>query len=298
MIRSPFESYSRNREDVVLARALRGIEQGRYVYVGADDPIYGSSTMGFYALGWTGIVMKPDPVKARDHRLIRPRDIVIGAEPSEHDRRVDAVLEEVGWTALDIHFMHADSGGRERSALEGAALTKWRPWILIVNALGEGSTVSTRDRWEDLVLEAGYEFCLFDGISCFYAAPKQRDRLADALAYPACSLDEFTTIEQRDAEDQEERARTLLEEVVRWRTQAVSRWSAAVDNEAEMEHLRRQLRAAEDEYRALARQHHELHQGVTGLHSQIEEFENSTSWRVTRPLRAASGTVTRLRKRQ
>ena len=36
----------------------------------------------------------------------------------------------------------------------------------------------------------------------------------------------------------------------------------AVDNEAEMEHLRRQIRSAEDEYQALARQHHVLHEGV------------------------------------
>ena len=60
-MRSPFESYSRNREDVVLARALGGIEQGRYVDVGAGDPMYGSASMAFYALGWSGIVIESDP---------------------------------------------------------------------------------------------------------------------------------------------------------------------------------------------------------------------------------------------
>ena len=297
-MRSPFESYSRNREDVVLARALGGIEQGRYVDAGAGDPVYGSVSMAFYALGWSGIVTEPDPVKARDHRLSRPRDILIEGEASEGDHRIDGVLEEAGWAGLDIHYMHADAGGAERSVLEGAALRRWRPWILVINALEGGSAGSTRDRWEDLVVEAGYDFCLFDGISCFYVAAERRDQLASSLAYPACSRDEFTTIEQRHAEQQVEQAKTLLEEVVRWRTQAVSARARAVDNEAEMEHLRRQIRSAEDEYQALARQHHVLHEGVTGLHGQIEEFQNSTSWRVTRPLRVASGTVSRLRKRQ
>ena len=295
---SPFESYSHNREDVVLARALGGIEQGRYVDVGAGDPMYGSASMAFYALGWRGIVIESDPVKARDHRLSRPRDVLIEGEASKGDHRVADVLEEAGWADLDIHFMHADAGGAERSVIEGAGLRKWRPWILVINALEGDSAGSTRDRWEDLVVEAGYDFCLFDGISCFYVAAEHREQLATSLAYPACSRDEFTTIEERDAAEQEERATTLLEEVVRWRTQAVSRWALAVDNEAEMEHLRRQIRSAEDEYQALARQHHVMHEGVSGLHGQIEEFQSSTSWRVTRPLRVASGAVSRLRKRQ
>ena len=39
-----FVSYAQNYEDVMLARALRGVEQGFYIDVGAQDPVDDSVT--------------------------------------------------------------------------------------------------------------------------------------------------------------------------------------------------------------------------------------------------------------
>ena len=55
----PFVSYAQNREDVVLYRALGHISGGRYVEVGANDPIADSVTYAFYERGWSGIEALP-----------------------------------------------------------------------------------------------------------------------------------------------------------------------------------------------------------------------------------------------
>src|SRR5664279_1896466 len=55
----PFVSYAQNGEDVVLFRALGAVEGGRYVDVGANDPIFESVTYAFYLRGWSGITIDP-----------------------------------------------------------------------------------------------------------------------------------------------------------------------------------------------------------------------------------------------
>jgi hypothetical protein len=43
-------SYAQNYEDVILHRALKDIEFGFYIDVGAQDPVEYSVTKAFYAL--------------------------------------------------------------------------------------------------------------------------------------------------------------------------------------------------------------------------------------------------------
>ena len=40
------------------------------------------------------------------------------------------------------------------------------------------------------MLEAGYSFCLFDGLNRFYVHPDKADDFAERLAYPACIFDD------------------------------------------------------------------------------------------------------------
>ena len=54
-----FISYAQNFEDVILRRALKDIEKGFYVDVGAHDPVIDSVTKAFYDLGWRGINIEP-----------------------------------------------------------------------------------------------------------------------------------------------------------------------------------------------------------------------------------------------
>lgn len=54
-----FISYAQNYEDVMLHRALKGVEKGFYIDVGANDPVQYSVTKAFYERGWRGINIEP-----------------------------------------------------------------------------------------------------------------------------------------------------------------------------------------------------------------------------------------------
>jgi len=48
-----FVSYAQNFEDVLLWRALHDVEHGRYLDVGAHDPVIDSVSLAFYEAGWS-----------------------------------------------------------------------------------------------------------------------------------------------------------------------------------------------------------------------------------------------------
>ncbi len=226
-------------------------------------------------------------------------------------RRMDSVLEEAGWAGKDIHFMSVDTEGWEREVLESFDFTVWRPWVLVVEATEPNTTESTRHLWEHLVTAAGYHFCLFDGLSCFYVSDERASQLRPALSYPACILDNYTTAAFRDCEDRvaaakalaESRAadsRQLLDQVIRWRAQAISSWATAMDQanrEAELAALQAEIQALRHERHLYAEQPMALQEQrrVEALEGRVAELEASTSWRVTKPLRTASGMVSRVR---
>ena len=202
-------------------------------------------------------------------------------------RRIDSILEEMGWEGLDIHFMSVDTEGSERAVLESFDLTFWRPWVLVLEAVAPLSTESTRSEWEHLVLESGYQFCLFDGVSCFYVADERSDAMRDALSYPACALDDYTSREYREMADRARHVPELVDQVSHWRAQAVTRWASLVGSLTEADRLQADL----------AELQHLHESAVEALHGQIEEIRRSTSWRFTSPLRVLGGLRSRLGRR-
>src|SRR5687767_2416808 len=70
-----FISYAQNCEDVMLYRALREVEHGFYVDVGANSPEVDSVTRAFYERGWRGINIEPMTVCHEQLAAARPRDI-------------------------------------------------------------------------------------------------------------------------------------------------------------------------------------------------------------------------------
>lgn len=343
MFAPEFESYSQNGEDVVLWRALRSVIGGRYIDIGAWDPIKASVSMAFYAHGWSGITVEPVPAFAALLREYRPRDVVVEAAitTNDHDtavlhvvegsglstlddaiagfharsdldirdaavptRRVDSILHDAGWAGRDIHFMSVDTEGSERQVLESIDWSIWRPWVLLVEATEPNSTESTRHLWEHIVTAAGYQFCLFDGLSCFYVSEERALQLAPALSYPACVLDNYTTAEFREcggrvadaqalAEQRAAESQELLEELIHWRAQAVTRWAAVMDQatgrrDQELAAVRAEMHALRHERQLYAEQ-------AEALRQRIAELETSTSWRVTEPLRRAGVMMSRAR---
>jgi len=249
-----FISFAQNAEDVVLWRALGHLPSGRYVEVGANDPVESSITRAFHARGWTGIEIEPVSSFVEAFRRERPDDIVVQAAIADTDsdtmtmyvvdgtglstldpaiggrhrdagwevreeavpvRRLDDVLAEHLTPQDDVHFMVVDVEGAEASVLATVDLKRWRPWVLVVEATAPTTTHLTHEQWEETVLAAGYVFCLFDGLSRFYVAEEHAKELGPALSAPSNPLDQFVPQREHQLEQTIEALRRELDETHR-----------------------------------------------------------------------------------
>jgi FkbM family methyltransferase len=305
-----FVSFAQAAEDVVLWRTLRHIPTGRYVEVGANDPTSLSITRAFYDRGWRGIEIEPVTEFVEAFRNERPEDVVVQAAVTDADvdtitlhvvdgtglstldddikevhrssgwetrdevvpaRRLDDILGEHLKPSDEIHFMVVDTEGSERAVLASVDLRRWRPWVLVVESTSPLSNTPTHDTWEHLVTEAGYEFCLFDGLSRFYVAEEHARALRPALVTPANPIDDYVTHRevqlQRAAERLQAERDDLLGQLLHWRGVALQAWS---DGVAEATGLSAQGGAGHE---------------IARLRAELEALQQTLSWRITQPLR-------------
>ncbi|MCB0965403.1 MAG: FkbM family methyltransferase [Ilumatobacter sp.] len=214
-----FISYSQNGEDIVLWRALKGVENGFYIDVGAADPIGHSATYALYLRDWRGINIEPVHDFAEALRTLRPRDITLEMALGDEAGELTAyVVEGTGLTTLDkdradelsgdfdvrtrivptatlasvcaehvppgqpVHILKVDVEGFERQVLQGADFETFRPWVIVIEATRPSSQIQSHEEWEPILLEAGYSYCSFDGLNRYYVATEHSD-LAEALSY-------------------------------------------------------------------------------------------------------------------
>lgn len=220
-----FITYAQNFEDVLLWRALRQVEVGTYVDVGANDPVVDSVSKAFYDRGWRGVHVEPVAEYAERLRRARPDEQVIQAalgvenglltffdiphtgmstavpEITETCRlqgyavnqttvpclRLDDVLGLVA--APEIHWLKIDVEGFEHQVLAGWSGRR-RPWILVVEAMVPQSQVEAHEGWEPLILEKGYVHVFADGLNRYYLASEHLS-LRDAFRYGANVFDGF-----------------------------------------------------------------------------------------------------------
>lgn len=223
---SPFISYAQNREDVLLWRALKGIPQGFYVDVGAQDPVGDSVTKAFYDRGWSGINIEPEPSGFRRLREGRPRDLCLNlAVSTSSGTQTFWCVENQGLSTLDpvlasgyksqgmavreievetrplsqilaehapgeIHFLKVDAEGHEKPVLESCGFARHRPWIVLAEATVPNAASPRHGDWEALLLENRYRFVHFDGVNRFYLA-EEHARLESHFSHPPCFLDGF-----------------------------------------------------------------------------------------------------------
>jgi FkbM family methyltransferase len=235
-------SYAQNREDVLLNRLFPEGYQGFYIDVGANHPVNGSVTAHFSrARGWRGINIEPTCLY-HDLCRERPRDITLNCAVSNvagqatfyefppdtgvstFDRgNATLAARKLGLspreipvpvlTLAEICRQHApacidllsiDVEGHERQVIEGADWRTFRPRVLVIEATEPNSTVTTHDRWEPLLLEAGYLFATFDGLNRYYVR-REEPELATRLQVPVNVLDEYVPFrEQRAVEELQE----------------------------------------------------------------------------------------------
>jgi hypothetical protein len=255
-----FLSHAQNREDVVLWRALATVPAGRYVDAATNRPDGASTTLAFYERGWSGIVVEPLPDLAEAHRAERPRDVVIDTTDVA-PWLADAVGTDQ--PADDVHVMVVDAEGSEADVLAGVDLRTFRPWVLVIRATAPASATATHDAWEAGVLAAGYRACLFDGMSRFYVAQEHADALQSRLSYPACALDQF--VDARAYAAEQGRA-ALIDEVRRWRVEALTWWpgTGGSASAGELNRVTGELAAAK---------------------AELAATRATLSWRITRPIR-------------
>jgi hypothetical protein len=162
----------------------------------------------------------------------------------------------------EIDFLKIDAEGWERQVLLGGDWQRFRPRIVLVEAVAAspqafmapehaGPVVPEPawESWEGVLCGQGYELCYFDGLNRFYV--RQEDRgLREAFSFPPNIYDRF---ESRHLADMRDR----LEEV----TEAYQR----VEREAV------RLQGIERERDELA--------------ARLQAILSSRSWRSTAPLR-------------
>ena len=92
--------------------------------------------------------------------------------------------------AATIDFLKIDVEGAERDVLAGGNWQRFRPRIVVLEALSPVSMAPAWLDWEPLLIGNGYRFALFDGLNRYYAA-EEHAALGERLAAPA-SMDGVT----------------------------------------------------------------------------------------------------------
>ncbi|PSC05959.1 hypothetical protein SLNSH_06175 [Alsobacter soli] len=205
-------SYTQNLEDYHLALAFAGQPGGFYIDVGAGHPVADNVTQFFYERGWRGIVAEPQPALAALYARLRPRDVVHQGLVGRHDgearfHQVDrlhgfsttveehargagafgvtyethtlpcatlaTLCERHGVTAIDI--LKIDVEGAEADVLAGNNWSRFRPVVVVAEAVTPGAGERAWDEWEPALLAQGYRFRLFDTLNRFYVAEERPD---------------------------------------------------------------------------------------------------------------------------
>ncbi len=223
----PFISYAQNYEDVMLRRALKDVNEGFYIDVGANDPVEDSVTKSFYDLGWSGINIEPVNQWFEKLQQQRPNDTnlklaagarnscanfyeVVGTGLSTMDKatairhatergyvvekhkvpvaRLTSICEQ--HQVSEIHFLKIDVEGAELPVLQGLDLKRFRPWIILVESTLPNSQIENYEDWDQLLTDQGYHHVYFDGLNRFYVAD-EHDCLDKAFLVPPNYFDFF-----------------------------------------------------------------------------------------------------------
>lgn len=231
-----FISHAQNFEDVMLWRALKHIENGFYIDIGAAWPSIDSVTKSFYDVGWSGINIEPNPHLYKQLEKIRKRDLNLNLAVSNKAGEIELnIVENTGLSTLDqniaethkksgfriikwrtkvsslsniwlenidinqpVHFLKIDVEGFEKNVIEGNDWTTNRPWIIVVEATTPQSKIETHWSWEPTLISRDYIFSYADGLNRFYVA-KEHCSLVKFFNYPPNVFDDFLINSKRCA---------------------------------------------------------------------------------------------------
>lgn len=210
----------------MLWRALKHVDRGFYIDVGAQDPVVDSVSLAFYEHGWRGVHVEPTPTYAESLRAARADETVIqaavgdqnGSIPffeilgtglstgdsdiaSRHEasgfaiRRIEVPCITLStllssYQHRDIHWLKIDVEGYEQQVLRSWGDCTARPWVVIVESTLPLTQEVSHSAWEPLLFERDYLFAYFDGLNRYYVASAHRE-LLESLSVPPNVFDGF-----------------------------------------------------------------------------------------------------------
>jgi FkbM family methyltransferase len=212
-------SYAQRFEDFHLWRCFGGLPTGYYIDIGGGHPVYDNVSFAFYLAGWRGLVVEPNPTLAALTRAVRPRDFTFeglaGAAEGEatlylqrkfhglsttvaaHARAAESEIGEraepvtLKMTTLAVlceqhapatfEFLKVDVEGAEADVLRGADFARFRPKVIVVEAIKPLSLEPAWHEWEPMLARHGYTYVWDDELNRYYVAEESR-ALADKLA--------------------------------------------------------------------------------------------------------------------
>ena len=305
-----FVSYAQNFEDVILWRALKHVQKGSYIDIGAWEPERDSVSKAFYDKGWRGVHVEPVPFYAEKLRQARPDEVIVEAVIGLGGGTTEiTVIAETGLStgkaaiadlhrtlpytqamilvpkiplselfdvhALgEVHWLKIDVEGMEEEVLQSWQGHPARPWVLVLESTLPNKPIQNHYVWESEVLARGYQYVYFDGLNRFYVH-KNRTELQSAFGPGPNVFDDYilaTTAAQAETIDALQRERENL-------ASQLQQSEATTAAQAEtMDALRR-------ERENLASQLQQSEAIVTKTREIIKVMENSFSWRSTAVLR-------------
>lgn len=223
---SPQISYAQRYEDLHLLRCFGDRPGGCYIDIGAGHPVYDNVSLAFYLRGWSGITVEPNPWLAELSAAVRPRDkrlqSLVGVAPGEATyylvehfhglsttipTNAEAAQQEYGKPARampvavttlraiceehhikEIDFLKIDVEGAEKAVLSGNDWTRFRPKIVLAEALAPLTMLPAWDEWEPILTGNGYRFAFFDSLNRYYVA-EEHSALTERLTAEPASFD-------------------------------------------------------------------------------------------------------------
>lgn len=216
-----FVSYAQNFEDVMLWRALKHVENGRYIDIGASDPLVNSVSLAFHQHGWRGLHVEPIDVHADALRAARPGDVVLKVALGETKGTASffVVSDGIGMSTCvseiadsysaaglkvvqtsvpcvrlrdlfdehvdgEVHWMKIDVEGFEGKVIRSWPPSPVRPWIVVVESTRPMTQIPAHTEWENELLGLGYRFAYFDGLNRFYISDAHPELAASFICGP------------------------------------------------------------------------------------------------------------------
>lgn len=272
-------SYAQNFEDVMIARLFDANYRGFYVDIGAAHPDFLSVTHHFYDQGWSGINVEPTfrfyPLLCE----ARPRDInlqcAVGNCPgratfyeipkvAENSTLEPAVADRLAATELTstphevevvrlsdlcalhvkgrtIDFMKIDVEGGELGVLQSGDWERFRPRLLVVEAVVVNSSEENWQIWEPILTEAKYHKVWFDGLNNFYLREEDLE-LRHTFRLPPNIFDGFETAELTRLKRLASGGEALRQQIEALFSRRAFRWSTRFANWPELKKLAELLR--------------------------------------------------------